>query len=99
MPLTIQSDSALVPASAVDQPRALYARRILVEAIFLGGLADALLHNGFGLGLAIWMAVFAALLGRLVAKRGDGMRGEQIAWLSLAVLLAASFAWRDSQTL
>src|SRR5690349_1773170 len=75
MPLTIQSDSALVPASSVDQPRALYARRILVEAIFLGGLADALLHNGFGLGLAIWMAVFAALLGRLVAKRGDGMRG------------------------
>lgn len=100
MPLTIQSESAAMPpASAVDQPRAFFARRLLLEAAFLGGLADALLRNGFGIGLGIWMATFAVLLVRLVPRRGSSMRPEQIAWLSAAVLLAASFGWRDSQSL
>lgn len=97
MPSTIQSDSVAAPSgSSIDRPRAVFARRILLEAAFLGCLADALLRNGFGLGLGIWMAAFAVLLGGLVRRRGEPMRGEQGAWLTAALLFAASFAWRDS---
>lgn len=81
---------------APEAPAPAFARRALLDAVFLGGLADALLRDGFGLGLAIWMGIFAVTLVYLVRSRGERLRREQAAWLAVAVLFASCFAWRDS---
>ena len=75
------------------------ARRVLVDAMFLGVAADALLHDGFGLGLAVWMIVFAASVVYLTVVRGDRLKREQYAWLAAAVLFAGGLAWRGSEAL
>ena len=38
---------------------ALLARRILLEALILGGLGDSLLRQGPGIGLFLWSVAFA----------------------------------------
>jgi hypothetical protein len=90
---------AATRSTALDRPSVRFARRALLDAVFLGGLADALLHDGFGIGLGIWMTAFAITLLFLVGARGDGLRREQVAWLAAAVLFASSFAWRDTEDL
>jgi len=62
------------PQPAVPSPRAALARRALLGALLLGILADPLLRNEpWGVGLAIWMTVFAAtviVLGRQAGRFG-----------------------------
>lgn len=97
MSLSTESNLAAAGATRTVEPTAAaYARRILLDALFLGGLADALLRDGPGLGLTVWMTVFAVMLLHLVRARGDRLRREQVVWLGTAVLFAATQAWRDS---
>jgi hypothetical protein len=80
--------------------RALVARRALVGAALLGIVADPLLRHGYwGLGLAVWMGAFAALLVVLVRQQGRVLSTESWLWLSAALTFAASMAWRDSELL
>src|SRR4051812_23985803 len=72
------------------------ARRILLDGLFLGCLADALLHDGFGVGLFIWMTAFAGIPLPSARQRPEGVSREQTAWLGTALFFAACFAWRDS---
>lgn len=81
-------------------PRALVARRALVGAVLLGILADPLLRNEpWGLGLLIWMVVFATIALALVRQRGRPLSPESGIWLAVAVLFAAGLSWRDSEVL
>ena len=78
---------------------ALLARRILLEALFLGGLGDSLLRQGPGIGLFLWSVAFAITIVRLIHRRGEGVRREQIGWLAAMLVFAGFFAWRDSADL
>lgn len=100
--MSLPADTDLSTARTIPsthRARPILARRVLLEAVFLGAFADALLRNGFGLGLAVWMAVFAMLALDLVRARGDRARPEQLAWLTTAFVFAACFAWRDNAEL
>jgi Domain of unknown function (DUF4173) len=99
MSLSVHPDVTARPAREFSPPAPGFARRVLLDALFLGGVADALLRDGFGLGLAIWLTVFAATLVHLVRARGERLGREQVAWLAAAVLFGAMLAWRDSMTL
>lgn len=76
-----------------------FARRALIDAVVLGGAADALLHDGFGIGLVLWLIGFAATLIYLVRARGERLKREQVAWLVAAVAFGGMLAWRDSMAL
>lgn len=88
-----------VEARAEPTERAALARRILIEALFLGGLGDSLLREGPGIGLSIWSLGFAIVVLRLIHRRGDSVRREQIGWLTAMLVFAGFFAWRDSADL
>jgi len=98
-----QSSDSPVPAApethAVRSERAMLARRILLEALLLGGLGDSLLRQGPGLGLFLWIIAFGITVLRLVRHRGEGVRREQIGWLATGVVFAGFFAWRNSADL
>lgn len=79
---------------------ALLARRALVAAISLGILADPLLRNQpWGLGLLVWMALFAATVVFVARHGGRVLSGESTAWLAVAVLSAAGLTWHDADLL
>jgi uncharacterized protein DUF4153 len=81
-------------------PPPLVARRALTAAVLLGILADPLLRNQpWGLGLLVWMVVFAAIAIALVRQKGGPLSAESTAWLAVAVLFAAGLSWRDSEVL
>jgi len=75
------------------------ARQLLLDAIVLGGLADALLRGGFGVGLLVWTLALVATFAYFVRRRGDHPTGEQKAWLATGLFFAAAFAFRDSESL
>lgn len=76
------------------------ARRSLVGAALLGILADPLLRNGpWGVGLLVWMAMFAALVVALASRSGAAFSRESRIWLAVAVLFAAGLSWRDADML
>ena len=99
----IPSPASVLPAApearAEPTERAARARRILIEALFLGGLGDSLLREGPGIGLFIWTVSFTIVVLHLIRRRGDGVRREQIGWLSAMLVFAGFFAWRDSADL
>lgn len=69
-------------------------------AVLLGILADPLLRNGpWGLGLLVWMVVFATIAVALVRQSGRVLSRESYIWLAVAVLLAAGLSWRDAEML
>jgi hypothetical protein len=73
--------------------------RILVAALILGVLGDALLRAGpWGINAFLWMTVLAATL---IALGGwQGALAGSGRWLLLPVIFfAAAFAWRDSPAL
>lgn len=85
---------------AMPSPRARVARHALLGAVLLGILADPLLRNGpWGLGLLVWMAVFAAIVIALTRQNGRPLSYESSIWLAVAVLFAAGLAWRDADML
>ena len=88
-----------VEGRAEPTERAALARSILLEALFLGGLGDSLLREGPGIGLFIWSVGFAIVVLRMIHRRGDGIRREQIGWLTVMLVFAGFFAWRDSADL
>lgn len=88
------------PESAIPSPRALVARRALLGAVLLGILADPLLRNEpWGLGLLVWMVVFATVAIALVRQNGRPPSHESSIWLAVAVLFAAGLSWRDAAML
>ncbi len=87
-------------ASIIPSPRALVARRALLGAVLLGILADPLLRNGpWGLGLLVWMVVFATIAIALVRQNGRPLSHESSIWIAVAVLFAAGLSWRDAEIL
>ena len=100
MPPTTHLDGALpaTEASALNDERRARARRILTDALFLGTLADSLLRQGFGLGLAIWVSALAVVAVYFARRRGV-VRREQIGWLLTAFFFAGCFALRNSTDL
>jgi Domain of unknown function (DUF4173) len=88
------------PESTIPSPRALVARRALLGAVLLGILADPLLRNGpWGLGLLVWMVVFATTAVVLVRQNRRPLSAESSIWLAVAVLFAAGLSWRDAAML
>jgi uncharacterized protein DUF4153 len=76
------------------------ARRILIEALFLGVLADAALRSaGDGLGWTFWVIALALAAVNVMRRRDLIVTREQIAWLGAAIACAAAFAWRDADQL
>jgi hypothetical protein len=75
---------------------------ILEASILLGILGDTLLRaTPLGLNVFLWMAVFVAAIAALVVrrKRAD-IRGLQIHWFFIPLILfSAFFGWRDSNVL
>src|SRR5689334_17685043 len=94
-----QTVAASVQPPTVSRERQALAKRILLDAPFLGSLGDALLHDGFGIGLLPWVAVLAAVFVFLLRQRNARLTREQGAWLGAALFFAAAFAWRDSSAL
>jgi uncharacterized protein DUF4153 len=100
---TPNASSPLAPSSldriAVSPERATLARRAVGGALALGVLADMLLRDGpIGIGIALWMLVFAGTATVLIWRRGELSR-EQGMLLAAAVLFASSIAWRDADDL
>src|SRR3990170_7979464 len=88
------------PAELIPSDRGLIARRVLLGAVLLGILADPLLRDGqWGLGLLVWMVVFAAVIITLVRQSRHPLSRESSSWLAVAVLFAAGLSWRDSEVL
>jgi len=88
------------PESTIPSPRALVARRVLRSAVLLGILADPLLRNEpWGLGLLVWMVLFATIAIALVRQSGRPLSRESRIWLAIAVLSAAGLSWRDADML
>lgn len=87
------------PGTTLPSPRAVVARRVLPAAALLGILADPLLRNGPGLGLLVWMVVFAAVAVALLRQNGRPLSREGVIWLAVAVLFAAGLSWRDAELL
>jgi len=97
-PSFAQAESRPINSAPVRDTQSL-ARRLLLDAIVLGGLADALLRGGFGVGLLVWVLVLVGTFALLVRRRGDHVSGEQQAWLATGLFFAAAFAFRDSESL
>ena len=88
------------PDVTIPSPRALVARRVLVGAALLGILADPLLRNQpWGLGLLVWMVMFAITAIVLVRQNRRPLARESKIWLAVAVLFAAGLSWRDADML
>lgn len=75
---------------------------ILEASILLGILGDTLLRaTPLGLNVFLWTTVFVAAIAALVVrrKRAD-IRGSQIHWFYIPLILfSAFFSWRDSNVL
>ena len=97
MSLATHLDGTLPAADAptTNLERRARGRRILIDALFLGTLADSLLRQGFGLGLALWIVAFGVVAVYLARSRG-GLTREQSGWLVAAVFFAGCFALRNS---
>ena len=93
-----RADAAIAELPGQRERRA-QATRILVDALFIGSLGDALLHDGFGIGLFLLAMAFAATFLHAVRQRGGRLRREHVAWLGTALFFAGAFAWRDSEDL
>jgi hypothetical protein len=88
------------PGATTPSARALVARRALLGAVALGILADPLLRNEpWGLGLLVWMSLFAAVTITLVRQSGRPLSRESGIWLAVAVLFAGGLSWRDADLL
>ena len=95
-PSLTQGSRSATPAARDAQP---LARRLLLDAIVLGGLADALLRRGLGLGFFIWLLAVAVTFTHFLLRRRDRLTREQGAWLGVALFFGAAFVWRDSEGL
>lgn len=88
------------PTEPIPSARGLIARRVLLGAGLLGILADPLLRDGqWGVGLLVWMVVFAAIVIALVWQSWRPFSRESSTWLAVAVLFAAGLSWRDAEVL
>ena len=87
------------PPSQSTLERISLARRAAVGALALGVLADMLLREGpIGIGVALWMLVFAGTTTVLVWRRSELTR-EQGLLLAAAVFFSSGIAWRDADDL
>lgn len=101
--MTLSAVSGAMPKPADPAPqtaeRRSLARRIILDAVFLGCLADSLLHDGLGVGLFIFMVVVAAVVIGLARRRGTDLEREQLGWMAASLFFAGCFAWRDASDL
>ena len=90
-------------STAIDHPatspteHGILARRVLLHSLLLGVLANALLRDPpWGVGLTVWMMVFAGTVVALTWHRDPTLKPEQALWLMFAAFFATAYAWRDA---
>lgn len=81
-------------------PRASVGALLLAGAA-LGALGDALFRvpPPFGLNASLWIAAVAAAALALSRRAALPLDRVRVAWLSIGVLVAAGFSWRDAPAL
>ena len=91
-----ESPTAVLDAPEADERRAL-AARMLVDALLLGVVGDALLRvESWGANMALWSGGMVVALLTLARRRYDTI-GTETRWLAIAAIaLSVLFAWRDS---
>lgn len=88
------------PAAESAAERARTPRRILIQGLSLGVLADVALRGApDGLGWTIWVVALAAAAINVARYDGLVANREQRAWLGVAVACALAFSWRDAEEL
>lgn len=95
--------AAAPPRADTDETadeRARLAARVLLDAVLLGALGDALLRGeGVGVNLTIWAAAIVAALLSLARRRQETLPREAV-WLACpAIAIALAFAWRAAEDL
>lgn len=87
-------------ASESAAERARTPRRILIEGLSLGVLADVALRGApGGLGWTIWVIALACAAVNVARYDGLVANREQRGWLAVAVACAIAFSWRDAEEL
>jgi len=87
-------------AAEIAEERPRHARRILIEGLSLGFLADAAMRTApGGLGWTLWVIALALAALNVARHRGLRVSAEQVTWLTVAVACAAAFSWRDAEAL
>jgi hypothetical protein len=84
-------------STAIDHPatspteHGILARRVLLHSLLLGVLANALLRDPpWGVGLTVWMMVFAGTVVALTWHRDPALKPEQALWLMFAAFFATA---------
>jgi hypothetical protein len=96
--MTASLSEPLTNDFALERPHT--ARRILVEAVVLGVVADGALRNApGGLGWTLWVTALALAAWNVAQRHGHKVTREQLGWLGLGVACAVAFAWRDAEEL
>jgi hypothetical protein len=77
------------------------AAALLVAAVTLGAIGDALLRasDPTGLSLSLWIASVAIAAVALQRRAALVLDRERAGWLAIGVLFAAGLAWRDAPPL
>ena len=93
--------AAIAPTEpATGSRRASVARRALQGAALLGILADLLLRDGLGgIGLLLWMLLFAGATIALARHSERALSRESWSWLVISVLCAVGVSLRDAELL
>src|SRR5688572_20624386 len=92
------TQTALAP-DATDERRRL-AERVLVDALLLGVVGDALLRvASWGANMTVWSLGILAALITLARRRHDAVPASARLLIPPAVVLSVLFAWRDSAEL
>jgi len=85
-------------SDAADERRRL-ASRVLVDALLLGVVGDALLRAAWGANMAIWSVAILVALFTLARRRHETVPADA-RWLAIpAVALSLMYAWRDADSL
>ncbi|HEV8195868.1 MAG TPA: DUF4173 domain-containing protein, partial [Gemmatimonadales bacterium] len=89
----------MTPYNPVANPVRPAPHMMLRHALLAGVAADLLLRDQAGLGLPIWIAILSLAMISLARSAGRFLSAQAAGWLLIALLYAAGFAWRDSETL
>ncbi len=86
--------------ASLTRERTDIARRVLVEAVLLGVLADTTLRGlPGGLGWTLWIVALAFVATTMSHRQGLNPTREQYGWLLTAISFSVAFAWRDAEEL
>ena len=98
-PEAVSAQPTVLPSDAPDDRRRL-AERVLVDALLLGIVGDALLRVApWGANMAVWSIAIVAALLTLARRRHETIPANAWWLVAPAVTLGTMFAWRGSESL